>query len=113
MESCYNHLNSKQKQDGGPFQPYYQKVDEETVENVKTVIKNHLKEGLEKDLLNKDEFNAMDPRDKTGAKFYEIFKVHKQHLEGETPPERPIISGSGSLTENIGLFVQTSLDKKD
>ena len=80
MDSCYNHLNSKQKQDDGSFKPYYQKVDKETVESVKTVISKHLKEGLEKEFISKDEFNAMDPVDKTAAKFYEIFKVHKEHL---------------------------------
>ena len=73
-------LNSKQKKDDGSFKPYYQKVDKETVESVKTVISKHLKEGLEKEFISKDEFNAMDPVDKTAAKFYEIFKVHKEHL---------------------------------
>ena len=47
----------------------------------------------------------MNPSDKTVAKFYEIFKVYKKHIEGETPPERPITSSSGSITENIGLYV--------
>ena len=51
----------------------------------------------------------MDPSEKFPAKFYETFKVHKKHNEGETPPERPIISASGSMTENIGLFVENFL----
>ena len=51
MDSCYNHLNSKQKQEDGSFKPYYQRVVEETVVNIKTDISNHLKEGLEKNLL--------------------------------------------------------------
>ena len=27
LDSCYNHLNSKQKQENGAFLPYYQKID--------------------------------------------------------------------------------------
>ena len=49
---------------------------------------------------------AMDPSDKKPAKFYQLFKVHKNHEKGKAPPERPIISGSGSFTENISLFVE-------
>ena len=53
----------------------------------------------------------MDPAEKTPGSFYELFKVHKEHTSGETPPERPIISGSGSITENISLFVEHYLKK--
>ena len=48
----------------------------------------------------------MDPKDKGAAKFYEIFNVHEKHEERKAPPERPIISGSGSMTENIGLYFE-------
>ena len=47
--------------------------------------------------------------DKNPAKFYQLFKVHKTHIPGDTPPSRPIISGSGSYTENISLFVDSFL----
>ena len=47
--------------------------------------------------------------DKNPAKFYQLFKVHKTHTPGDTPPSRPIISGSGSYTENISLFVDSFL----
>ena len=53
----------------------------------------------------------MNPSDKGPGKFYELFKVHKSHIEGEAPPERPIISACGSITENIGKFVQVNLKK--
>jgi hypothetical protein len=42
------------------------------------------------------------PQWKKSANFYEMFKVHKK---GKTPPQRPIISGSGSVTEISSLFV--------
>ena len=34
------------------------------------------------------------------------FKVHKEHAHGETPPERPICSGSGTMLENTCTFVE-------
>ena len=41
--------------------------------------------------------------DKNAGRFYCNFKVHKEHEH--IPPPRPITSGSGSLTEGIGRFV--------
>ena len=43
--------------------------------------------------------------DKDAAKFYCNFKVHKEHEPMTAPPPRPIVSGSGSVTENIAAFV--------
>ena len=56
-------------------------------------------------MISKEEFNHMNPTGKNPGKFYCTFKVHKTHSFGETPPERPIASGSGSFLENIGKFV--------
>ena len=47
--------------------------------------------------------------DKNSAKFYQLFKVHKTSIPGDTPPSRPIISSSGSYTKNISLFVDNFL----
>ena len=48
----------------------------------------------------------MDPSNKGPGKFYQTFKVHKKHSAPETPPERPIISASGSVMENLGQYVE-------
>ena len=68
-----------------------------------------LEEGLDNQLLTKDEFEAMDPREKNPGKFYATFKVHKSHQEGKAPLERPIVSCCNSLTENIGEFCASKL----
>ena len=47
----------------------------------------------------------MNPNGKNPGKFYQLFKVHKKHNPPELPPGRPIISGCGSITEKISLFV--------
>ena len=43
--------------------------------------------------------------EKTPGKFYQLFKMHKKFSEPDLPPARPIISGCGSITENLSLFV--------
>ena len=48
----------------------------------------------------------MNANNKDPARFYCNFKVHKEHEHMKPPPPRPIISGSESLTENIGTFVE-------
>ena len=47
----------------------------------------------------------MCAKEKGPGKFYELFKAHKDHVFPELPPERPIVSGCGSITENISKFL--------
>ena len=72
-------------------------------------IKSILEEGYDNLIISKEEYEAMDPTDKNPSKFYCTFKVHKNHKEGEASPERPIISGSESITENQSLFLEHHL----
>ena len=51
----------------------------------------------------------MSVENKGPGRFYSNFKVHKKHEHKETPPVRPITSGSGSLTEGIATFVQSHI----
>jgi hypothetical protein len=43
--------------------------------------------------------------EKGAARLYATFKVDEQHEVDTAPPERPIISGNGSVTENISAYV--------
>ena len=62
-----------------------------------------MEEGVDHEYLTTSELKAMKPEDKGPSCFYCTFKVHKTY---ETvPPVRPIVSGSGSITENTGKFV--------
>ena len=47
----------------------------------------------------------MNPEGKDVGRFYCNFKVHKPHAYKETPPARPITSQSGTMTENIGTYI--------
>ena len=102
MKACYEHLMSTTLTE----ESYYQQIADIELDVSKKKIKEILDEGFENKIISKEELNAMDPRDQNPAKFYCIFKVHKNHVPPETPPVRPIISGSGSITENVGVFIE-------
>ena len=105
IRSCNEHLTKTLKNTDGSETPYYREVDSRNLDAAKTEILDVLKEAHKEGIISDDEFEAMDPSSKKVARFYQIFKVHKPHVEGKAPPERPIISGSGSITENCSLFV--------
>ena len=48
---------------------------------------------------------TLQQMNKEPGKFYQLFKVHKSHSPPALPPGRPIISGCGSITENLSAFV--------
>ena len=105
MRACYEHLLSEKIMEDGESKPYYLRVNEIELEYTKSKIRNVVQEGLDKEILSKEEYNAMLADDKEPAKFYCNFKVHKKHEPMTAPPPRPIVSGSGSATENIPAFV--------
>ena len=56
-------------------------------------------------IIDDHEFKSMCAKEKGPRKFYELFKVHNDHVFPELTPERPIVSGCGSITENISKFL--------
>ena len=111
LRACYEHLLSRLENSGEVPEYYYKQVLEGFLGQAKLEIISVLQEAYSNKLITDGEFNAMNPEDTNPARFYCNFKVHKEHLPGETPPVRPIISGSGSTTENIGKFVEHHLNK--
>ena len=105
MRACYEHLLSTQSNKTA----YYQRVEDLELERAKAKIRNVLEEALNNKIITDDEFKAMDPEDKNASKFYCNFKIHKQHTPMQAPPPRPIISGAGSITENLGVFVENQI----
>ena len=101
MRACYKHLSSTNSEN----QAYYKQVDSWEVERTQVKIESILKEALQNKTITKDEYDGMIATDKGPGRFYCNFKVHKPHEPNKAPPERPIISGSGSITEGIGEYV--------
>ena len=104
MKSCYTHLlsNVPKKTEEEVTVMYDKPVNEISLEGAKTKI--NLKNALEKEIITKEEYSALNTEDKDAANFYCNFKVQKQTEHKEVPPVRPIISGSGSITENISYW---------
>ena len=80
-------------------------MDALEIERAKSKIHVTLKDALDKEIISKEEYIAMLADDKEPARFYCNFKVHKPHKPNTVPPERPIISGSESITEGIGTYI--------
>ena len=70
-------------------------MNEFALEKAKTEIIDTLEEAFEHKIITKEELSSMNPKDKNASKFYCNFKVHKKTNQGQIPPVRPIISGSG------------------
>ena len=103
MEACKKHLDSKQILESGEEKPFYTEVTPESLENTKSKIKLILQDAFDNQIISKEESDAMNPYATNAGKFYLNFKVHKPH--DNIPPERAIVSQSGSVTSNIGVFV--------
>ena len=78
MKACYDHLLSTQPNlttgDESSPKMYYKKEDKFALERSKRHITSKLKEALDNNIISKDEFQAMDPEDKSFSKFYCLFK---------------------------------------
>ena len=106
LRACYMHLGSKQTQADGSLQNRYEQISVLQIEKAKEEIKKLIDEGLNNNIINQQEYNAINAEDKDLARCYCNFKVHKDYEHKKAPKPRAIISGSGSITENASLFVQ-------
>ena len=106
MKACYEHLNSEQILENGESRKYYVETNSFTLEVAKAKVRQVLDKAVEDGEVTKEEYDAMNLIDADPAKFYMTFKVHKEHKKGEIPPPRPIISGAGSIFENVGKFIE-------
>ena len=102
MKACHDHLKSKTP-DG---ESYYLPVNQSALNVANNKLSKLLQEGLENEYITKEEYDAMLGSNMNPGKFYSIFKVHKEHKQGDLPPVRPIVSGCGSMLENAGVFVE-------
>ena len=105
IDSCNQHLNSKQLQPDGTNLPYYVRATEQELKVAKKRISSVLENAKTKKWITQQEYRAMDPSECGVGKFYQLSKVHKDFPEGSIPPGRPIISGNGSITEQISKYV--------
>ena len=107
IKACIENLESKTNNIG---EFYYQKVDDQTLEEAKIKITNIVNEGFHNEILSEQEYAAMTPAENViPGRFYALFKVHKEYEHGKAPPVRAIISCSGTFSENIAIYVDHHL----
>ena len=106
VRACYNHPNSEETHEDGSSHPFYIKVDEIIIETAKTEIRMLIEEGFNNQILSQDEYEAINADNKSPARFYGNPKWHKFQENMEIIPIRPLVSGSDSLTENAGIYVE-------
>ena len=106
MKACTDHLDAKVEVPGDPDKYYYEEKDPTSVASVMIPIRHFLEKGVEDGIITEDQYNDILQFGKNPGKFYCIFKIHKHHEPGTTPPERPIVSGAGSFIENISQYVE-------
>ena len=106
VRAYQQHLSSVRKNVDQSLSPYYCKVDTATLTEARAEVLAVIKEARDKEIITEQDFKVMDPTDKGPGRFYCTSKVHKSHTEGQAPPECPIVSGSGSVTEKISAFLQ-------
>ena len=109
MRACYSHLNSNQEQADGTVKNRFKLVHILEIEKAKNEINSLLNEARDNKHISEEEYIAMEADNKDVARFYCNFKVHKTYLPKTAPPPRAIVSGSGSITENISIFVQQNI----
>ena len=114
MKSCYNHLLTSLPNQNSEEAPKmsYSPVNEFALEDAKTKIIEVLDEALEANIISREEYTEKNPDNKDPAKFYCNYKVHNTNVEDNIPPVRPIISGSGSKSKNISIYLDYIYRKK-
>lgn len=96
-------LKEKYISSQGEAMDFYETVSQNTLKIALQRIKEVVKEGEENKVLQKTEAMAMIPDEAKPGRLYGLAKDHKEYER--IPPFRPIVSGSGSLTENISKYV--------
>ena len=79
IEACDKHVEAKQCDIDGNEKAYYKPVDEDTFIEAKHKIRQFIEEGLDNEIITKQEYEARCPESKQLSKFYCNFKVHKPH----------------------------------
>ena len=106
-EMKQEHLDMMHTDEAGEQHPYYVSASMSEVKVLQEAIKTELDKALDLKYISKSDHKAMQPSEKVG-RLYGQPKVHKAIPDGKKlPPMRPIISASGSITENISHFVDT------
>ena len=83
---------------------HYRYLISNPVQDLNKKIHSTLTEGLQKGLINQEEFEALYNKYPRTSNFYCLPKIHK-----ENNPGRPIVNSIGSITEKISCYVDEQI----
>lgn len=84
---------------------FYQRLDGDPTANFKSLITNSLTNLIEQQKIPASALNSLVPLSPVAGRFYLLPKIHKAGNPG-----RPIVSGIGTVTELISLFVDSVIN---
>ena len=88
IRACQEHLGCLQLQQDGSRKPYYQKVGEDALDEIKTKVNHVVEEAFDNGILKKEEYEAMSADEKAAAgfmllsKFISSMKLARHPLKG-------------------------------
>ena len=110
VECCEKMLYAKFIDEKGVEKPYYRtNLPKDVLKHHWATIKDKVSEGQSANYISESDAIAMIPDEPRAGRFYGLVKNHVSEDAwpdgSKIPPLRPVVSGSGSNTENISLFV--------
>ena len=97
-------------EDGVP-KPYYRPTCAEHLHNLRGKAQALVEEGVREGFIHPGDASFMIPDEAKPGRYYGLAKVHKprqtwpQVTQGRCPPLRPVVSGSGTVSEGISHWV--------
>ena len=79
---------------------FYEKLGNDPTERFSEEIMSVVAGMTEREMLSRDTFDFLRPKNARTSQFYDLPKIHKKDIPG-----RPIVSSCGAPTKNISLFV--------
>ena len=81
---------------------FYEKLQDDPTERFLVEIMTVLAGMTEREILGRDTFDFLQPRNARTSRFYILPKIHQKDIPG-----RPIVSSGGAPTENISVVFAT------
>ena len=106
-KECMRHLQDEQ---------FYSLIDNIDDDAIARKISNLLRKALNDDTIDKNTYDKLNPKKPYFERnFYILPKCHKNistwPVPHKQPPGRPIIVNTNSVTQNIGKYIDTELQK--
>ena len=104
-------LEATYTSEDGTQKPYYRRTCNEHLQHLRSKALELIEEGVEQGFIHREDASVMRPSEAKPGRYYGLAKVHKSPQSwpkaagGRCPPLRPVVSGSGTISEGISHWV--------